>query len=108
MPLLEFQARKPVIGKFWEPPPYEKVDDFIGALRRENVRVGLGTLEDEQLQCRMTGGVDYGNLLPYTGERTLHVETDSGKRDIDVQVLGAINGRGVAVLLDKTGEYLAL
>jgi hypothetical protein len=34
----------------------------------------------------------------------LHVNTDSGKRDIDVQVLGAINGRGVAVLLDKTGN----
>ena len=49
------------------------------------VHVALCTLEDEQ--CGMTGRVDCVNLLPYTGEGILHVETDSGNIYVDVQVL---------------------
>ena len=96
-----------MIAKFWEPPPYDKVDDFIGGLRRENVHVALGTLEDEQLQCRMMGRVDVVDLLPFNRRRDITGRNGFWEKRYRRSGF-SINGQGVAVLLDKTGERLAL
>ena len=90
--------------QFWRPPPYDEVDDCITKMCRENVVVKLGTLNGEEIICGMDGKVECVDLYDCTGEAILTIKMETGEKSIEVQVLGALCGRGVAVLLDKIGN----
>ena len=103
--LLNGKPPDATIAPFWKPPSYEEVDDHVDQMYRDDIDVVIGTLMDEEIRCGMDGQVECLNLLHCTGEIVLHVKTESeGEMALEMQVFGALCGRGVAMLLDKSGN----
>ena len=104
--LLNGKPPKATVLPFWKPPSYEEADDYIDQMYRDDIDVVIGTLMDEEIRCGMDGKVECINLLHCTGEAILHVKTESGgEMTLEMQVLGALCGCGVAMLNGNVWLY---
>jgi len=102
--LLTGEPPKTTFPQSWTPPPYDEVDDRLAKMCRENVVVVLGALNGDEIYCGMDGEVECIDLFHCTGEAVLTIKMETGEKSVEVQVLGAVCGRDVAVLLDKIGN----
>jgi hypothetical protein len=98
-------TKQSTVPKFWRPPPYHQVEDYIDKTCDDNVIITLGTLGGVELRCGMGGVVECLDMYHCEGEAVLRYPKEGeGERTREVKVLGEICPYGVALLLDELGN----
>ena len=102
--ILTGEPPKATVPPSWTPPAYDEADDYVDQMCRDDVDVVIGNLDGEEVRCGMDGQVECFDMLHCSGEALLRFQTELGETSIKVLVLGALCGRGVAMLLDQVGN----
>ena len=98
-------TKQSTVPKFWRPPPYDQVEDYIDKTCEDDVSITLGTLGGVELRCGMGGVVECLDMDHCEGEAVLRYPKEGeGERTREVKVLGEICPYGVALLLDELGN----
>src|SRR5271169_2356677 len=70
-PIGKRYSKQSSVPKFWRPPPYDQVDDYIEKSCEDDVIITLGTVDGEELLCGLEGEVECLDLNHCAGEVVL-------------------------------------